>query len=159
MLGSDGGSLSHFSEHWLSRTTGKPWLRNPAVDQALSRTAAKENVLRNPWMSAWLSAANAWAGAARGFWMAEIVRQQTAMMNEMARQVVRFWQGSWMVPPAEQWTARLPAAPGYKGIRPRRGRDDNAAERGRDGSPRDRRRGGARSRTNAGAKRARRAGH
>ena len=47
----------------------------------------------NPWMSLWLSAANAWAGAARGFWTAEMRRQQTAMLNEMTRQMVRFWTG------------------------------------------------------------------
>ena len=41
----------------------------------------------NPWMSLWLSAANAWAGAARGFWTAEMRRQQTAMLNEMNRQI------------------------------------------------------------------------
>jgi hypothetical protein len=39
----------------------------------------------NPWMSFWLSAANSWAGAARGFWTAEMHRQQRAMANEMVR--------------------------------------------------------------------------
>jgi hypothetical protein len=53
----------------------------------------------NPWMSFWLSAANAWASAVRGFWTAEIRRQQTAMLNEMTRQMVRFWAGAW-APPA-----------------------------------------------------------
>ncbi len=51
--------------------------------------------MANPWMSLWLSAANAWAGAARGFWTAEMRRQQTAMLNEMTRQMVRFWTGAW----------------------------------------------------------------
>ena len=37
----------------------------------------------NPLMTFWLSAANAWAGAARSFWTAEMRRQQTAMINEM----------------------------------------------------------------------------
>ena len=37
---------------------------------------------KNPWMSLWLSA-NTWAGAARGFWAAEMSRQQKAMLNEM----------------------------------------------------------------------------
>ena len=36
--------------------------------------------------SFWLSAANSWAGAMRGFWTAELHRQQTAMANEMIRQ-------------------------------------------------------------------------
>jgi hypothetical protein len=49
----------------------------------------------NPWISLWLSAANAWAGAVRGFWTAEMRRQQTAMINEMDRQMVRFWTGAW----------------------------------------------------------------
>jgi len=52
----------------------------------------------NPWMSLWLSAANAWAGAARSFWTAEMRRQQTAMINEMTRQTVRFWTGAWAQP-------------------------------------------------------------
>jgi hypothetical protein len=51
--------------------------------------------MSNPWMSFWLSAANAWAGAARGFWTAEMRRQQTAVLNEMTRQMVRFWTGTW----------------------------------------------------------------
>jgi hypothetical protein len=33
--------------------------------------------MSNPWMSLWLSAANSWASAARGFWTAELHRQQT----------------------------------------------------------------------------------
>jgi hypothetical protein len=52
----------------------------------------------NPWMSFWLSAANAWAGAVRGFWTAEMRRQQTAMTNEMIRQMMRFWTGVWAQP-------------------------------------------------------------
>ena len=40
---------------------------------------------KNPWLSLWLSAANTWAGAARGFWTAEMHRQQKAMLNEMTR--------------------------------------------------------------------------
>jgi hypothetical protein len=52
----------------------------------------------NPWMSLWLSAANAWAGAVRGFWTAEMRRQQTATVNEMTRQAVRFWTGAWAQP-------------------------------------------------------------
>ena len=38
---------------------------------------------KNPWLSLWLSAANTWAGAARGFWSAEMQRQQKTMLNEM----------------------------------------------------------------------------
>lgn len=56
--------------------------------------------MSNPWMSLWLSAANSWAGAARGFWTAEMRRQQTAMLDEMTRQMVRFWTGAWAQPSA-----------------------------------------------------------
>ena len=37
-------------------------------------------------------------GAARGMWAAEMHRQQTAMLNEMTKQMVRFWTGGWMLP-------------------------------------------------------------
>jgi hypothetical protein len=50
--------------------------------------------MSNPWMSLWLSAANAWAGEARGLWTAEMRRQQTALLNEISRQMVRFWTGA-----------------------------------------------------------------
>ena len=40
---------------------------------------------KNPFLSLWLSAANSWAGAARGFWTAEMHRQQKAMLKEMTR--------------------------------------------------------------------------
>ena len=46
---------------------------------------AEFNMAKNPWLSLWLSAANTWAGAARGFWTAEMHRQQKAMLNEMTR--------------------------------------------------------------------------
>jgi len=41
--------------------------------------------MKNPWMSAWLSAANKTAGPARGLWMAEAKRQQQAFAKEMAK--------------------------------------------------------------------------
>lgn len=47
--------------------------------------------MSNPWLGFWLSAANSWAGAARGFWTAELRRQQQAIVNEMIRQTLRFW--------------------------------------------------------------------
>ncbi len=50
--------------------------------------------MKNPWMSLWLSAANTWASAARGFWAGELARQQAAMLHETAR----FWTGASMVP-------------------------------------------------------------
>ena len=54
----------------------------------------------NQWMSFWLSAANSWAGAMRGFRTAEMRRQQTAMANEMVRHAMQFWTGAWMAPSA-----------------------------------------------------------
>jgi hypothetical protein len=44
---------------------------------------------KNPWLSLWQGAANAWAGAARGVWMAEMHRQQKAVLNEMVRPTAR----------------------------------------------------------------------
>ena len=58
--------------------------------------------MSNPWLSLWLSAANTWAGAARGFWTAELHRQQAAMMNEMSRQTMRFWTHPWTAPTADR---------------------------------------------------------
>jgi hypothetical protein len=54
----------------------------------------------------WLSAANAWAGAARGFWTAELRRQQTTMINEMSRQTMRFWADVWATPRTERRTTK-----------------------------------------------------
>ena len=58
----------------------------------------------NHWMSFWLSAANVWASAARGFWTAEMRRQQMTMLNEMTRQMVRFWTGAWAQPSSDAKT-------------------------------------------------------
>jgi hypothetical protein len=44
---------------------------------------------KNPFLSLWLSAANTWAGAARGFWTAEMHRQQKAILKEMTRPAAR----------------------------------------------------------------------
>jgi len=41
--------------------------------------------MKNPLLSMWLSGANSAAGAARGFWTAEMRRQQKAVMNEAVR--------------------------------------------------------------------------
>lgn len=41
--------------------------------------------MKNPWMSMWLSAANRAAGPARGFWTAQVRRQQKAMITEAGR--------------------------------------------------------------------------
>ncbi len=41
--------------------------------------------MKNPWMSAWLSAANKAAGPARGMWAAAAKRQQTAAVKELTK--------------------------------------------------------------------------
>jgi hypothetical protein len=58
--------------------------------------------MRNPFLNLWLSAANSWAGAMRGFWTAEAHRQQTAAANEMLRQSIDFWTRVWTTPLADQ---------------------------------------------------------
>jgi hypothetical protein len=94
--GTEATSFLHhrtFAEQPHGRGGGTPtWI------ERCPRLQKKEDVVSNPWMSVWLSAANAWVGVVRGFWAAEIRRQQTSVMNEMARQVTRFWQGSSVVP-------------------------------------------------------------
>lgn len=56
---------------------------------------------KNPFMSMWLSGANAVAGAARSRATAEGRRQATTMTNEATRQIASFWSGV-MVPPAKR---------------------------------------------------------
>jgi hypothetical protein len=46
---------------------------------------------KNPFMSMWLSSANAVAGRGRSLASAEISKQQTALI----RQTARFWSGAW----------------------------------------------------------------
>lgn len=41
--------------------------------------------MKNPWMSMWLSAANQAASAGRGFYAAELARQQKAWMAQMQK--------------------------------------------------------------------------
>ena len=47
---------------------------------------------KNPFMSLWLSGANALAGKARSAGKAEVRRQQTGMV----KQVSRFWSNAWL---------------------------------------------------------------
>jgi hypothetical protein len=49
-------------------------------------------------MSFWMSTANSLAGAARGFWTAEIHRQQSAMADEIVRRTVDLWTRTWIAP-------------------------------------------------------------
>jgi phage baseplate assembly protein gpV len=60
----------------------------------------------NQWISLWLSAANSWAGAVRGFWATELHRQGTAMANEMDRQTIDFGVKTWMAPIASPKSKR-----------------------------------------------------
>lgn len=43
--------------------------------------------MKNPWMSAWLSAANKAAGPMRGMWAAQAKRQQAALTRETLKAV------------------------------------------------------------------------
>jgi hypothetical protein len=54
--------------------------------------------MTNPFLSLWLSQANAWSGAMRGFWTAELQRQQTQMLNAWAKQMSDMWSGAWLLP-------------------------------------------------------------
>lgn len=47
--------------------------------------------MKNPWLSLWLSGANAWSGAARGLMASEMKKSQNAMMDEATRQATAFW--------------------------------------------------------------------
>ena len=54
---------------------------------------------KNPFLSMWLSGANAVMGSARSQIMAEARRQSKAMMAESTRQMFRFWTGQLESPP------------------------------------------------------------
>ena len=51
--------------------------------------------MKNPWMSAWLSAANRMNSAARGQVMAEISKAQTAAMQDLQRLWFEAWLAMW----------------------------------------------------------------
>ncbi len=55
---------------------------------------------KNPFLSMWLSGANAAMGSARGLAVAETKRQTTALMAEGTKQMVDFWAGALSVPAA-----------------------------------------------------------
>ena len=58
--------------------------------------------MTNPSLSLWLSAANSWAGATRGFWTAEMQRQQSTMMIDFTEQWLRYWMNAWTLPTYRQ---------------------------------------------------------
>lgn len=49
--------------------------------------------MKNPWMSFWLSAANAQMSVARGVFAANLARAQKAAVEDMTRQTIAFWTG------------------------------------------------------------------
>jgi uncharacterized membrane protein YqiK len=55
-------------------------------------------VQKNPFLSAWLSAANTMTGAARGYASAEMHRQMAAAQAEMTRQMIDLWSGKAAMP-------------------------------------------------------------
>jgi hypothetical protein len=57
---------------------------------------------KNPFMSAWLSAANRAMGSARGQVAAATKRQAAALQAETAKQIVDFWSGKASAPPARK---------------------------------------------------------
>ena len=59
-------------------------------------------VQKNPFLSAWLSAANTMTGAARGYASAEMHRQMAAAQAEMTRQMIDLWSGK-AARPATRW--------------------------------------------------------
>jgi len=48
-------------------------------------------ILKNPFMSMWLSAANRAAATGRGIGAAALRRQQTAILNETTKAITSFW--------------------------------------------------------------------
>ena len=75
--------------------------------EVLGATKEREvKMTKNPGLSLWLSAANTWAGAARGFRMAEMHRQQKTQWNEMT-------------PPAGRSVTKSPSKKASTGARQR----------------------------------------
>jgi len=54
---------------------------------------------KNPFMSMWLSGANAIAGSVRSKVAAESKRQAATMMTQGIQEMVKFWSGGLMSPP------------------------------------------------------------
>jgi hypothetical protein len=92
--------------------------------------------MRNPWLSLWLSAANSWASGVRGFWTAELHRQQAAMANEMVRQTMNFWTRTWMMTCGDQNPKRAPKPAAHQQRRdpPQRAQQPRANRRSLRGS-------------------------
>ncbi|HJW56084.1 MAG TPA: hypothetical protein VJ577_12485 [Burkholderiaceae bacterium] len=59
-------------------------------------------IKKNPFMSMWLSGANAIAGSARSRAIAEGRRQTSIMMTKGTRQMMDFWTGALLTPPPKR---------------------------------------------------------
>lgn len=59
-------------------------------------------IKKNPFMSMWLSGANAVAGSARTCAIAEGRRQTSIMMTKGTRQMMDFWTGALLTPPPKR---------------------------------------------------------
>jgi hypothetical protein len=74
-----------------------------AVELRKERDAMKNPwTKKNPFMSMWLSGANAIAGSARSRAIAEGRRQTATMMTTSARQITDFWTGALLTPPPKR---------------------------------------------------------
>jgi hypothetical protein len=61
---------------------------------------------KNPFLSMWLSGANAVLGSARSRATAEGKRQAATMMSHGAKEVVRFWSNALTTPPRKKKKSR-----------------------------------------------------
>ncbi len=52
----------------------------------------------NPFLSLWLDGTGAWIGTACGLAMAELLREQMRLGQEIGKQALRFWIGDWTRP-------------------------------------------------------------
>ncbi|WP_136418494.1 MULTISPECIES: hypothetical protein [Oxalobacteraceae] len=57
---------------------------------------------KNPWMSMWLSGANAIAGSARSRATAEGKRQAATVMKKNVQQITDLWSGAWLASPPKK---------------------------------------------------------
>jgi len=63
---------------------------------------------RNPFLSLWLSGANAVAGSVRARAIAESRRQAALLSAQGMRQITDFWTGAWLAPPPKKKKRRRP---------------------------------------------------
>ena len=66
------------------------------ADGKARRLQPTEMELKNPWMSMWLSEWHKAANTGKGLMMAEMTRQQNAMMKAWSEQMTEAWMAVWM---------------------------------------------------------------